>query len=114
MKAYASTGRIMSVADPKCFVRLKEPIPGVDHINFIDQREFADAHHLIDTIASQLGVDRINDFYVYKGEHGSNPVKWHTAAEGLDPKQANAEGIFVGFLTAEEIDTASGQRSGRW
>jgi hypothetical protein len=32
----------------------------------------------------------------------------------LDPKQANAEGIFVGFLTAEEIDTASGQRSGRW
>jgi hypothetical protein len=32
----------------------------------------------------------------------------------LVPKQANAEGIFVGFLTAEEIDTASGQRSGRW
>ena len=29
----------MSVADPKCFVRLKEPIPGIDHIKFIDHEE---------------------------------------------------------------------------
>jgi hypothetical protein len=78
----------MSVADPKCFVRLKEPIPGTDHINFIDQREFAETHHLIDTIAGQLGVDRINDFYVYKGEYGSHSVKWHTAADGLAAMRA--------------------------
>jgi hypothetical protein len=73
----------MSVADPKCFVRLEEPVPGIDHIKFIDHRQFAEAHHLIDTTASQLGVDGINDFYVYKGELGSNPVRWHSAADGL-------------------------------
>jgi hypothetical protein len=73
----------VSVADPKCFVRLKEPIPGIDHIKFIDHRELAEAHHLIDRIASLLGVDGINDFYVYKGEYGSAPVRWHSAADGL-------------------------------
>jgi hypothetical protein len=78
----------MSVADPKCFVRLKEPIPGIDHIKFIDHHALADAHHLIDTVASQLGVDRINDFYVYKGEHGSDKVKWHAAADGLEAIRA--------------------------
>lgn len=78
----------MSVADPKCFVRLKEPVRGIDHIKFIDHREFASAHHLIDTIASQLGVDRVNDFYVHKGEHGSGPMKWHSAADGLEAFRA--------------------------
>lgn len=83
----------MSVADPKCFVRLKEPIPGTDHIKFIDQREFAEAHNLIDTIAEQLGVDRINDFYVYKGEYGSDTAKWHEAADGLVAMRAIKEYI---------------------
>jgi hypothetical protein len=74
----------MSVADPKCYVRLREPIPGIDHIKFIDRRELADAHHLIDIVASQIGVDGINQFYAYQGEHGSHPVRWHDAVDGLN------------------------------
>jgi len=81
----------LSAADPKCFVRLKEPIPGVDHVKFIDQREFAEAHHLIDTVASQLGVELINDFYAYNGEHGSRGVRWHAAADGLTTVRAVKE-----------------------
>jgi hypothetical protein len=78
----------MSVADPKCFVRLEEPIPGIDHIKYVDHRAFANAHGLIDSIASQLGVDRINDFYVYRGERGSEPARWHAAADGLEAIRA--------------------------
>ncbi len=77
----------MSVADPKCYVRLKEPIPGIDHIKFIDRREFADAHGSIDGIAARLGVDKINDFYVFAGD----PGRWHPASEGLTTVRAVRE-----------------------
>jgi hypothetical protein len=73
----------MSVADPKCYVRLERPIPGVNHVTFIDQRELAAAHTLFDRIASRVGVEQMNDFYVYCGEHGNDPVRWHAAGSGL-------------------------------
>jgi hypothetical protein len=72
---------MMSVADPKCYVRLKEPISGMDHVKFIDRREFARAHGSIDAIAAQLGVDRINDFYVFSASSSSGP--WYPASGGL-------------------------------
>jgi hypothetical protein len=78
----------MSVASPKCFVRLREPIAGIDHIRFIDQQRFAEAHCLIDRVASELGVSTINDFYVYRGEHGTGPVQWHSAEDGLTALRA--------------------------
>ena len=93
----------MSVADPKCFVRLKEPIPGVDHIRFIDQRQFAEAHCHIDRVAGEIGVDRINDFYVYKGEHGAGPVVWHSAEDGLTAIRAVKSHI----ETHEDVEMSS-------
>ena len=83
----------MSVANPKCYVRLKEPIPGIDHIKFIDRRQFAEAHGSIDGIASRLGVDKINDFYVFSGD----PVRWYPASEGLATVRA-----VRGFIEKDE------------
>lgn len=73
----------MSTADPQCYVRLERAIPGVDHLKAVDRHELAEAHHLIDTVAKQLGIDTINDFYVYSGEYGSDKEHWHIAADGL-------------------------------
>ena len=67
----------------KLRIRLQRPIPGVDHLSMIDPEEFASLHGRWDDIAEQLGVDLINDFYVYEGENGKGSTKWHSSRRGL-------------------------------
>jgi hypothetical protein len=75
----------------KLYIRLQRPIPGVDHLRVIDPEEFADHHGQWDDVAPLLDVDRINDFYVYEGEYGKRPVRWHRAAKGLKAVRAVLE-----------------------
>ncbi|QDV87610.1 hypothetical protein TBK1r_66410 [Stieleria magnilauensis] len=67
----------------KLHLRLQRPVPGVDHMNAVDPEQFARFHPHWDTIAANLDVDRINDFYVYEGEYGNSSTRWHSSAKGL-------------------------------
>jgi hypothetical protein len=75
----------------KLRIRLQRPIPGVDALSAIDAERFAEFHSCWDHVAEQLDVDRINDFYVYEGEYGKNPGKWHRASKGLTAVRAILE-----------------------
>lgn len=75
----------------KLRIRLQRPIPGVDHLNAVDPEEFAALHGRWDDLAGQLGIDRINDFYVYEGEYGKDARKWFRAAKGLEAIRAVLE-----------------------
>jgi hypothetical protein len=75
----------------KLYIRLERPIPGKDHIKAIDPERFAELHGRWDDVAQLLDVDRINDFYVYEGEHGKYPVRWHRAAKALKAIRALLE-----------------------
>jgi hypothetical protein len=63
----------------------------VEHPKAIDSERFAEYHGRWDDVAQLLGVDRINDFYVYEGEYGKAPVKWHRASRGLKAIRAVLE-----------------------
>ena len=67
----------------KLYIRLQRPIPGVDHLKAVDSEEFANFHGNWDDVAPLLDVETMNDFYVYEGEDGKDPVKWHRASKGL-------------------------------
>jgi len=67
----------------KLYIRLQRPLPNIDHLKAIDPERFAEFHGRWDNVAQLLDVDRINDFYVYEGEYGKDPVKWHRASKGL-------------------------------
>lgn len=75
----------------KLYIRLQRPIPGFDHLKGIEPESFAEYHSRWDTVAELLDVDRINDFYVYEGEYGRDPVKWHRASKGLQAIRAVLE-----------------------
>lgn len=64
-------------------LRLERPLPGIDHMNAVDPKEFASHHSEWDFIAGALDIDSINDFYVYEGEYGKNRTRWHAASKGL-------------------------------
>jgi hypothetical protein len=65
----------------KLFIRLRDPIPGLDHMNAIDQELFA--LHYTDTDACSLGLTPLQDFIVYEGEYGKDPPRWFKASKGL-------------------------------
>lgn len=67
----------------KLYIRLQRHLPGVDHLNAFDPEKFAEFHHRWDSVAETLDTDRINDFYVYEGENGKDPTRWHRASKGL-------------------------------
>ena len=72
----------------KLYIRLQRPIPGVDHLKAIDSERLANVHHWWDEVAPVLDVDSVNDFYVYEGEYGKGPGKWHQASKGLEAVRA--------------------------
>ncbi len=75
----------------KLYVRLQRPIPGLDHVQAIVAGRFAEYHGRWDDVAQQLGVQRINDFYIYEGEYGKTPGRWHRTSKGLKAVRAVLE-----------------------
>jgi hypothetical protein len=75
----------------KLYIRLQRPIPGIDHLKAVDAGQLAEFHGYWDDLAAQLGAERINDFYVYDGEYGKDPVRWHRASKGLAALRAVLE-----------------------
>jgi hypothetical protein len=71
-----------SVLMEKLRIRLQRPIPGIDHLKAVEPERFADAHHWWDDAAAVLGVDCVNDFYVYECEYGKGTGPWHPACKG--------------------------------
>jgi hypothetical protein len=75
----------------KLYIRLQQPIPGVDPLVAIDPELFSDLHHAWDSVAEQIDADRINDFYTYEGEYGKSQGRWHRASKGLKAVRAILE-----------------------
>lgn len=85
-------------------IRLQRPIPGVDHLNAVDPERFAWLHGRWDDIAGELGVDKINDFYVYEGEHGPARTRWYQAKEALGAVRAVLEYYHAGRGSLSDED----------
>lgn len=66
----------------KLFIRLEEPIRGLNHLNAVDPEQFAEIHST-DIDARRLGLTPFQDFIIYEGEYGNQPDQWHDAADAL-------------------------------
>lgn len=65
----------------KLFIRLREPIPGLDQMDAVNQELFA--LHGTDDDARMLGLAPLQDFIVYEGEYDKDAPRWFKASKGL-------------------------------